>query len=114
MMSPTFKKRRVNDPVCSHLKKLVSPYGFGWAENGKVGRYTNEQSIRFYNESGFMGSPSNGDLYAHFAGQTTLYFWADGRTSSPRTMSMIDIDCHRWRNARFARVFADWLAENYF
>ena len=30
-----------------------------------------------------MGSPSNGDMYAHFAGQTTFYFWADGRKVRP-------------------------------
>jgi hypothetical protein len=58
--------------------------------------------------------PSNGDIYAHFAGQTTFYFWADGRKSSPRTLSLIDIDCHRRGNAASARAFAEWLDRNGF
>jgi hypothetical protein len=108
------KKRRVKDPVCSYLKKLISPYGFGWeGEDGGVGRYTNEQLIRFYNSSGFMGTPSNSDLYSHFAGQITLYFWADGRKSSPQTNSLIDIDCHKRGNPQSAKAFADWLSDNY-
>ena len=77
-------------------------------------RYTNEQLIRWYNASGFMGTPTNSDLYAHFAGQDTLYFWADGRKSSPLTLSMIDIDCHESGNAQSAKAFADWLKDNYF
>ena len=113
-MYQIYKKSRPRDPVCSHLKKLISPYGFGWEENGKVTRYSNDQLIRCYNKNGFMGSPSNSDFYAHFAGQDTLYFWADGRMSTPQTISLIDIDCHERGNARSARAFADWLAENYF
>ena len=57
-----------------------------------------------------MGSPTNSDLYAHFAGQDTLYFWADGRKSTPLTLSMIDIDCHERGNPESAKAFADWLA----
>ena len=61
-----------------------------------------------------MGSPNNSDYYAHFAGQTTLYFWADGRKSTPLTISMIDIDCHKTGNPESAKAFADWLNDNYF
>ncbi len=114
MLSPTFKKKRIKDPACSCLRKLISPYGFGWEEDGGVGRYTNEQLIRFYNKSGFMGSPNNSDFYAHFAGQHTYFFWADGRKSSPQTLSMIDIDCHERGNPESARAFAEWLTENDF
>ena len=114
MSAQILKKKRIKDPVCSHLRKLISPYGFGWAEDDGVGRYSNEQLIRWYNASGFMGAPTNSDLYAHFAGQDTLYFWADGRKSSPLTLSMIDIDCHERGNPRSAKAFADWLSQNYF
>ena len=72
------KKKRTKDPICSYLIKLISPYGFGWEEDDGVGRYSNEQLIRWYNTKGFMGTPNNSDLYTHFAGQITLYFWADG------------------------------------
>ena len=61
-----------------------------------------------------MGTPTNSDIYAHFAGQDTLYFWADGRKSSPLTLSMIDIDCHGHGNPESAKAFADWLKDNYF
>ena len=114
MSAQILKKKRIKAPVCSHLRKLISPYGFGWAEDDGVGRYSNEQLIRWYNASGFMGTPTNSDLYAHFAGQDTLYFWADGRKSSPLTLSMIDIDCHERGNPRSAKAFADWLSQNYF
>ena len=114
-MSPeTTRRRRVKDPVCSFLKTLISPYGCGWEKPGGVDRYANDDLVERYNKNGFMGSPSNGDLYAHFAGQTTFYFWADGRRSSPRTLSLVDIDCHRRGNAGSARAFAEWLGRNGF
>jgi len=111
MLSTHFTKKRIKDPVCSYLRKLISPYGFGWAEDDGVDRYTNEQLIRWYNASGFMGTPSNSDINAHFAGQDTLHFWADGRKSSPQTLSMIDIDCHGHGNAQSAKAFANWLKD---
>ena len=114
MLIQILKKKRIKDPVCSYLRKLISHYGFGWSKPGGVDRYTNEQLIRWYNASGYMGTPTNSDLYAHFAGQNTLYFWADGRKSSPLTLSMIDIDCHGHGNAQSAKAFADWLKDNYF
>jgi hypothetical protein len=114
-MSPEpTRRRRVKDPVCSFLKTLISPYGCGWEKPGGVDRYANDELIERYNKNRFMGSPSNGDMYAHFAGQTTFYFWADGRKSSPRTLSLIDIDCHRRGNAASARAFAEWLDRNGF
>ena len=61
-----------------------------------------------------MGSPTNDELHNHFAGQDTLYFWADGRKNIPLTISMIDIDCHRSGNPESAKAFADWLTANYF
>ena len=39
----------------------------------------------------------------HFAGQTTLYFWADGKKSNPQTLSMIDIDCHERGNPQVSQ-----------
>ena len=62
MSATNSKKKRIKDPVCSYLRKLISPYGFGWKEDGGVGRYTNEQLIRWYNTFGFMGSPTNSEL----------------------------------------------------
>jgi hypothetical protein len=114
MLSTNFTKKRIKDATCSYLRKLISPYGFGWSKPDGVDRYTNEQLIRWYNASGFMGTPTNSDIYAHFAGQDTLYFWADGRKSTPLTISMIDIDCHGQGNAQSAKAFADWLKDNYF
>ena len=61
-----------------------------------------------------MGSPTNDELHNHFTGQDTLDFWADGRKSTPLTISMIDIDCHRSGNPESAKAFADWLRDNYF
>ncbi|QDV36931.1 hypothetical protein [Tautonia plasticadhaerens] len=114
MPSEKTRNRRVRDPICSFLKSLISPYGFGWAKPGGVDRYTNDQMIGQYNRLGFMGSPNNSDLYAHFAGQTTFYFWADGRKTTPRTLSLIDIDCHGRGTAASARAFAEWLEDNGF
>ena len=112
MPSTKSKKKRIKDPICSFLKNLMSPYGIGWEENGKIQRYTNEQLIRWYNKNGFMPSLTNSDLYAHFAGQTNYYFFGDGRHSTPRTLSNIDIDCHERGNPQSAKAFADWLKEN--
>ena len=114
MITQQLKKKRSKNPVCSYLRKLISPYGFGWKGDDGVGRYSNETLIRYYNTSGFMGSPTNDELHNHFTGQDTLYFWADGRKSSPLTLSMIDIDCHGHGNAQSAKAFADWLKDNYF
>ena len=115
MSVTTFKKKRIKDPVCCYLRKLISPYGFGWeGEDGGVGRNSNEQLIQWYNAKGFMGAPNNSDYYAHFAGQATLYFWADGRKNQAETISMIDIDCHKRGNPQSATAFADWLKDNYF
>jgi hypothetical protein len=115
MLSQNLKTKRIKDPICSFVRKLISPYGFGWeGEDGGVGRYSNEQLIRWYNTKSFMGTPTNSDYYAHFTGQATLYFWADGRKSSPQTISMIDIDCHKRGNPQSATAFADWLKDNYF
>ena len=114
MSTHILKKKRSKNPVCSHLRKLISPYGFGWKGDDGVGRYSNETLIRYYNTSGFMGSPTNDELHNHFTGQDTLYFWADGRKSTPLTISMIDIDCHRSGNPESAKAFADWLTANYF
>ena len=108
------KKKRIKDPVCSHLRKLISPYGFGWEEDDGVGRYSNEKLIQWYNAKGFMGTPTNSDYLAHFAGKITLYFWADGRKNQAETISMIDIDCHKHGNPESATAFADWLKDNYF
>ena len=110
----TKKKKRIKDPICSFLKKLISPYGFGWEKPGGVDRYTNEQLIRWYNANGFMGTPTNSHIYTHFAGQDTLYFWADGRKTSSQTISMIDIDCHERGNPQSAKAFAEWLSQNGF
>ena len=80
MVTTNFKKKRTKDPICSYLRKLISPYGYGWeGEDGGVGRYSNERLIQWYNTKSFMGSPNNSDYYAPFTGQATLYFWADGR-----------------------------------
>jgi hypothetical protein len=114
MLSTNVTKKRIKDPVCSYLRTLISPYGFGWKGDDGVGRYSNETLIRYYNTSGFMGSPTNDELHNHFTGQDTLYFWADGRKSTPLTISMIDIDCHRSGNPESAKAFADWLRDNYF
>jgi hypothetical protein len=114
MMVQHSKKQRIKDPVCSYLRKLISPFGFGWEKPGGVDRYTNEQLIRWYNANGFMGSPTNSHIYAHFAGQDTLYFWADGRKTSSQTISMIDIDCHQRGNPQSAKAFAAWLIQNGF
>src|SRR5271157_172389 len=114
MLNLNLKRKRIKDPVCCYLRKLISPYVFGWAEDDGVGRYSNEQLIRYYNSFGYMGSPANSDCHDHFTGQTTLYFWADGRKTSPLTISMIDIDCHRSGNPESAKAFAEWLKDNYF
>ncbi len=115
MLLETFKKKRTKEPICSYLRKLISPYGYGSeGEDGGVGRYSNERLIQWYNTKGFMGTPNNSDYHAHFAGQTTLYFWADGRKKQTETISMIDIDCHKRGNAASATAFADWLKDNYF
>ena len=114
MITQQLKKKRSKNPVCSYLRKLISPYGFGWKGDDGVGRYSNETLIRYYNTSGFMGSPTNDELHNHFTGQDTLYFWADGRKSTPLILSMIDIDCHRSGNPESAKAFADWLTANYF
>jgi hypothetical protein len=108
------KKRRTRNPVCSLLRKVISPYGFGWAEGGKVGRYSNDQLVRWYNAHGYMGGPTNGDMFSHFAGRHTLYFWADGRKSTDQTLSMVDVDCHGRGNPRSATAFAEWLKDNGF
>ena len=88
MLSPTFCRKKdlllliYSDDVSNFQEKtdqrpgLLAPQEADqplWlrlGRKGKVGRYTNEQLIRLYNKSGFMGSPTNSDLYAHFAGQT--------------------------------------------
>jgi hypothetical protein len=106
-------RRRRKDPVCCRLRKLVSPYGFGWEDDRGVGRYTSERLIRCYNRHGYMGGMTNSDYYAHFAGQTTYYFWADGRARTPETLACIDVDCHSRGNPRSAAAFAAWLAENH-
>jgi hypothetical protein len=33
MSAEVLKKKRSKDPICSYLRKLISPYGFGWEEN---------------------------------------------------------------------------------
>jgi hypothetical protein len=38
MLTQNIKKKRTKDPICSFLKNLISPYGFGWEENHGVGR----------------------------------------------------------------------------
>jgi hypothetical protein len=96
------------------VRKLISPYGFGWLENGKIGRFKNETLIRRYNSFGYIGSPTNDELLDHFTGETTLYFWADGRMNTPLTISMIDVDCHKTGDPQSATAFAEWLAVNYF
>jgi hypothetical protein len=125
MMQPINQKKRTRDPICCYLRKLISPYGFGWKgdvwwcddgyqDAGGIGRNSNETLIRFYNTSGFMGTPTNDQLRDHFAGRYALYFWADGRKSTPLTISMIDIDCHKTGDPESAEAFADWLKDNYF
>ncbi len=114
MMNPIIQKKRSKNPVCSYLRKLISPYGYGWKDDGRVGRLKNETLIQRYNRLGFMGSPTNDEFLDHFTGQETLYFWADGRLSTPLTISMIDIDCHKSGNPESAKAFADWLNDNYF
>jgi hypothetical protein len=84
MLTINIKKKRSKDPICSLLKNLISPYGFGWEEDDGVGRYSNDQLIRWYNTFGFMGTPTNSEIYSHFAGQSTLYFWADGQATHPQ------------------------------
>jgi hypothetical protein len=114
MMRPINQKKRTRDPVCCYLRKLISPYGYARKEDGLIRRFSNEQLIQFYNKSGFMGSPTNDQLRDHFAGEETLYFWADGRKGTPLTISMIDVDCHKTGDPESAIAFADWLEDNYF
>jgi hypothetical protein len=114
MMTQISKKKRAKDPVCSYLRKLISPYGYGWKGDDRVCRPSNEKLIRRYNTLGFMGSPNNDEFDDHFNGIETLYFWADGRMSVPLTISMIDIDCHKSGNPESAKAFAEWLRHKYF
>ena len=72
MLKTKSTKKRIKDPVCSYLRKLISPYGFGWEKPGGVDRYTNEQLIRWYNTVWLHGLPEQQRHYAHFAGQDTL------------------------------------------
>ena len=46
MITQQLKKKRSKNPVCSYLRKLISPYGFGWKGDDGVGRYSNETLIR--------------------------------------------------------------------
>jgi hypothetical protein len=105
------RKKRIKDPVCSFLRKLLSTYGYGWEENGKIQRHRDESLIHRYNKNGFMPSPDNSDFYSHFAGQTTLYGCGDGRINTERALGNIDIDCHDRGTPRSARAFATWLSE---
>jgi hypothetical protein len=114
MMTEKPRKKRSKNPACSRLRKLISPYGYGWKEDGRIGRLKNETLIRRYNTFGFIGSPTNDELLDHFSGVTTLYFWADGRMNTPLTISMIDIDCHKSGNPESAELFAEWLKVYYF
>ena len=47
MSTHILKKKRSKNPVCSYLRKLISPYGFGWKGDDGVGRYSNETLIRY-------------------------------------------------------------------
>jgi hypothetical protein len=48
MMNPLSTKKRIKDPVCCYLRKLISPYGYGWKGDDGVGRHSNETLIQFY------------------------------------------------------------------
>ena len=49
MPTQILKKKRSKNPVCSYLRKLISPYSYGWKEDGRVGRHKNETLIHYYN-----------------------------------------------------------------
>ena len=68
----------------------------------------------FSNAHGFMGSPSNGDMYAHFAGQTTFYFWADGRKLQPPDPQPGRHQLPSPWERQVGRAFAEWLDRNGF
>ena len=106
--------RNIQNPTCSFLKKLISPYGFGCKDAFGYRRPTNKALIDDYNRNGYIRGLNNAQLLDHFRGNATYYFWGDGRVKTPYALICIDIDCHKLGTLGAAQAFAQHLRDTSF
>src|SRR3954470_23934495 len=101
------------NPVCTFLRKLISPYGYGTKDVQGYRRPTNRAILEDYNTRGYVKRLTNAQMLDHFEGRATHYFWGDGRVITAFSLTKIDIDCHRIGDQTSARAFAEYLRDNY-
>jgi hypothetical protein len=92
------------------LVPLISPWDFGWKWDGGIARPTKADVIEAFNarrHGKYKWTLKK--MVAHFSGESTLYFAADGRAGTRLVLGMFDIDCHRWGCLEHAIAFADHL-----
>ena len=106
--------KKIRNPACTFLRKLISPYGFGSKDAFGYRRPTNEALIDDYNRKGFIRGLTNAQMLDHFSGKATYYFWADGRIKTPYALLSIDIDNHKVGTLDAALAFAQYLKDTIF
>lgn len=105
---------KIRNPACTFLRKLISPHGFGSKDASGYRRTTNEALLADYNRKGYIRGLTNAQMLDHFRGETTYYFWADGRIKTPYALVCIDIDNHKVGTLDAALAFARHLKDTLF
>jgi hypothetical protein len=102
-------KKRANE-AWKFLVPLISPWDFGWKWDGGIARPTKSDLIEAFNakrHGRYKWTLKR--MSAHFSGERTLYFAADGSSRAGTVLGMIDIDCHEQGCLEYALAFADHL-----
>lgn len=102
-------KKRASE-AWKFLVPLISPWDFGWKWDGGIARPMKADVIEAFNarRHGRYRWTRKKTL-AHFSGERTLYFAADGRAGTKLVLGMIDVDCHRRGCLEYALAFAEHL-----
>ena len=107
--------KSVRNPVCSRLRRLISPYDYGLKYKDRViHARSNAAVLRDLNTRGWVPRLTKAEMERHFAGAGTVYFTADGRIRTSEVLLMIDIDCHRFGSYRAAVAFTKYLRHTFF
>ncbi|AGA30153.1 hypothetical protein Sinac_6044 [Singulisphaera acidiphila DSM 18658] len=102
------------NPICSFIRKLISPYGYGSKDDFGYRRPTNKALVNDYNRRSYIRGLTNAQMCDHFDGESTFYFWADGRIKTHKSLICINIYNNNFVSLNAALAFAKHLRDRFF
>jgi hypothetical protein len=109
--------------VLTWLRKRICPISWGVSDRNKSElhfKISKAQILKSYKarqlggRGYFLSQMNNQVMIDHCLGGHIAYFHSDGRTKTPETLALIDIDCHEIGSYEGAVACTEWLQNNGF